>query len=135
MQRTIMIALLITLTVTEGCVRFMPKREIRDVSHYCGPGKYIVLLPYSQQQLVRVAPSARRVGNMTGDDWTAIVALIGRLPGLSAEERTVHWVWCEGSPATVIRVALGVWMDYPEVTFTRTGGRWQLSSIAAVIVD
>ena len=72
---------------------------------------------------------------MTKEDWSEIVSLTGRLPGLSDEERTIKWVWCYGTPTAQIRLALGEDIDYTEVTFIKNDGTWALGSVAWVIVD
>lgn len=72
---------------------------------------------------------------MTKQDWSEIVALTGRLPGLSDGERTIKWVWCYGTPPSRVRLALGESIDYTEVTFTKHDGKWVLAWVAWVIVD
>ena len=135
MRSAITIFLLIALTITSGCALTRPKPMIHDVSTYAGPGDRVELLPPSQRHSVRVASTARRVGEMTTADWSEIVSLTGRLPGLSDEERTIKWVWCYGTPTATIRLALGEYKDHTEVTFIRNDGKWVLGWIAWVIVD
>jgi hypothetical protein len=135
MNRIIVTPLLIAVAITTGCAFSRQREQVHDVSAYAGPGDRVALLPASLCHPVRVAPTARRTGDITKQDWTEIVSLTGRLPGLTDEERTIKWLWCEGRPATTVRVALGPHTDYTEVTFIREDGGWVLGSVAWVIVD
>ena len=135
MHTTVKMLMLWILAIAPGCALFLREKEIHDVSSYSGSAECVVLLPQSQIQPVHVAPHARTVGKMTVGDWKDIVTLIGRLPGLTEEARTIQWVWCEGTPVTVIRIALGDPGPYMEVTFTRARGRWHLAEFGRLTTD
>ena len=108
------------------------------VTHKIGPalplGEFpaIRFLSSDQARRVTVAPKAVRTGNISQDDWNAIVQMVSRLPDLSDNDRTIVTVTCFGDPTIAVTLQLG-YRCYM-ITFVKTDqSTWKVAAIYQVV--
>ena len=108
------------------------------VTHKTGPalqlGKFpsIQFLAPEQAKRVTVDPKAVRTGDLSQDDWNAIVAIISRLPDLCDSDRMIVSVTCFGDPTIAVTIQLGYGCYM--IQFVKTDETtWKVAAIYQVV--
>lgn len=92
----------------------------------------IRFLAPEQANRVTVDPKAVRTGDLSQDDWHAIIAIISRLAELSDNDRMIVSVTCFGNPTIAVTIQLGYGCYV--IQFVKTDETaWKVAAIYRVV--